>query len=133
MTIRWNFLDTVTDETWTVPINPNTMTDPLGVTREFQFGAAHGQVDGGGGRPRTLEGKPQIVDWSFGGVIYTKAHYDKLNYWAQKTTAVRIKDHLGRTFEVAMKSFEPVDRRPTPAKPWRFTYTMRALVLRRVG
>lgn len=132
MTERWTFLDPATSETWTVPINPNTMTDPTNRQRRYQH-SYQGTTNLDDARFRSLETAAPIVEWTFGGVIQTKDHHDKLEHWARKESKVHITDHLGRTFAVVMRTFEPKERRPTPAKPWRFTYEMRAYVLRRVS
>lgn len=129
-TVRWTFTDMDTGESYTVPINPNNSSDPEGPARNltYAYGVAAGQE-----RVRTIERPPDINTWQFGGVIYTKEHYDALASWARKTGLVHISDHLGRTFEVIMQTFEPTDRRPRPNRMWNLTYTMRAMVLRRVS
>lgn len=130
---RWIFHDPAEAETWTVPINPNEMTDPESRTRAFNFGVASRSSNVSA--PAAIRGieaaSQQPVEWSFGGVIHTQDHHDKLEHWARKPGEIEVTDHFGRTWVVVMKTFEPTERRPTLSKPWRFTYTMRALVLER--
>lgn len=127
---RWTFTDTVTGPTglgtWTMPINPNSMSAPPTV-RDLRFGAS---VRVGRNRPRTFRTPAQAQEWSFSGVIRTQAHHDTLREWALSGHLIEIRDHLGRVFEAVITVFDPVDRAPTPTTPWRFTYTMKTLVLR---
>lgn len=126
--LRWVFRDTASDERYQVPINPNQMTDPLARQRVFAY-VSYDRNN----RFRSFETPANIVEWSFSGVIYRKQHHDALLAWSKKEANVQITDHLSRTWEVIFKSFDPVERRPTPLKPWRFTYTMTAMVLRKVS
>lgn len=133
-TKRWIFFDPETDETWTVPINPNTMTDPEAKQRSFQFGvASRSSARSNRSVIRTFESAAQPIEWTFGGVIHTQDHYEKLERWARKPMDIHITDHLERTWHVVMKTFEPTERRPTMRKPWRFSYEMRALILGRLA
>jgi hypothetical protein len=66
-------------------------------------------------------------------VIRTKAHHDDLETWSKKPGKIHVADHLGRSFEVMILSFEPTDRKPTPSTPWRMRYTMKTLLLRRLS
>lgn len=125
---RWVFHDPSTAESYQVPINPNQMSDPQNRQRVMTYSNYDRN-----GRFRTFETPAQIVEWSFGGVMHTEEHYKALEFWSKKSTTVQITDHLGRTWAVVMKSFEPVEVRPTALKPWRFTYTMKAVVLRRLA
>jgi hypothetical protein len=126
MTVRWTFTDTETDETITVPVNPNKMSSPT-AARTLKWSHAPDGVlrgiDTGAERP---------VSWTFSGVIFTKSHYDLLLTWAQRDTVLEISDHLGRTFEVIIEQYDPVERRPTGTKPWRATYTISCLLLREI-
>lgn len=128
VTVRWVFADST--ESWTVPINPDQMDSPH-TTRDVQ--AANGGVKVTAiRRPRLFERPSPAKEFSFGGVIRTKEHYDELLRWTKKNGPIQISDHLGRTFEVLITSFAPTDRRVTQGVPWRARYTMTCLLLRRV-
>jgi hypothetical protein len=131
--VRWVFHDPSIPESWTVPINPNSMTDPEAKVRAYQFGTASRSSSLSNQVIRTFESPSQPASWEFGGVIHTQEHHDELERWARKPMDVQITDHLERTWHVVMKSFEPTERRPTPNKPWRFTYSMHALILGRLA
>lgn len=126
MTQRWVFFDAVANETWTVPINPNSMT-PVDRTKPRNLRHSHGWAKDQ--RVRTFVGKPPAIEWGFGGVIRTKAHYDELVRWTEKTNAITITDHIDRVFLVYLTQFDPTDRKPTPRVPWRLTYTVKATLL----
>ena len=134
MTVRWVLEDLVAAETYTFPINPKTAGAPFG-SRSLTCAQARGWVDQDAGlnRLRMFESPARPVDWEFGGSIRTQEHHDALLYWSKKSNEVRVSDHLERTFEVIIRAFRPVDERPTPTIPWRMSYTMNALVLRRVA
>ena len=63
----------------------------------------------------------------------TEAIFPSLPRSPKKSVAVDVTDHLGRTFRVVIEEFNPTDRRPTPRVSWRLRYTMKALILERVG
>lgn len=127
--VRWTFVDPETSETWTVPVNPNHMSS-VESTRNIKTAYGSRRLQN---RIRTIVRPPSITEMTFGGVIYTEDHYETLVSWSKKTGPIRITDHLGRTFEVIMKAFDPKDRRPKPGREWRLTYEMHALVLGRIS
>lgn len=127
--MRWTLTEVATGATWTMPINPDSMTSPL---RQREFTTARG-VGGRIKQVRVFQSAAQPVEWEWSGVIRTKAHYDALEEWIKKPGKVRVNDHLGRTFEVMLQTFEPEDRQPTHQTSWRLRYTMKALVLREVA
>lgn len=113
-----------------MPINPDQMSSPH-QARQLQtsYGGTRSSVD----RFSSFETPMDAKEWSWSGVIRTKEHYDKLEEWAKKSGKVRVTDHLGRTFEVFIQSFDPEDRKPNANVSWRLRYTMTALLLRRVS
>jgi hypothetical protein len=114
----------VADETWTMPINPDSVTDLNLLARSMQF--ARGARDQ---RVRTFVGKPGEKPYNWGGVIRTQAHYDQLVAWAEKTNPIEVTDHLSRTMRVFVVAFEPADRPPTKLLNWRLRYTMKTILL----
>lgn len=123
-TVRWVLRDTVTDATWTMPINPDAMTSPFD-RRVFKFARGWRKDN----RVRTFMTPSTPAEWEWSGVIRSKDHYDRLVEWAEKSVAVDVTDHLGRTFRVFITDFEPTDRRPTPRTPWRLRYAMKSRVM----
>lgn len=126
---RWVFTEVDGGAAYTVPINPDKMSSPFH-EREFQH--AYGGRRNGERPFHTVESSPRPKEWTFEGVIRTQAHHDALELWSRKPGLVRITDHLGRTFEVLLTSFEPTDRRPNARTSWRLRYVMKALVLRQI-
>jgi len=123
--VRWIFQDLETNETYQVELNPNEMSSYM-FSKGFDF--AHY----GTGRVRGVQSRREPVDLTFGGVVRTKSHHDALIEWQQKPGKVRVTDHLGRTFEMMIRSLDMLDRRPTGTNSWRFRYTFNCLLLRRV-
>lgn len=128
MTTRWVLRDTATNAEWTMPINPDSMSSPY-QRRNLKFAYGNARDP----RVRTFSGSRPPVEWEWGGVIRSKSHYDALVAWAEKSVAVDVTDHLGRTFRVFITEFNPTDRRPTPRASWRLRYAMKALILERVA
>lgn len=126
--MRWTLTDPATAETWTMPINPDSMTSPHPPKDFASFAKG---IKGGHNRSRSFMVPASPVEWTWEGAIRTPEHHDALEAWSKKGT-VRVTDHLGRTWEVVMQRFEPSDRRPTPNTPWRMRYSMTALILRQV-
>ena len=125
---RWRFVDLAAGEQWEHPINPNRMS-PVPQARSLVFGSS---TRVGRDRIRTGERPAPAQQWSFGGVIRTREHHDELYAWALRGSKIRVHDHLGRIFEVVFTDFEPTARRPTPNVPWRYSYEMKTLMLRRL-
>jgi hypothetical protein len=126
---RWVLTHVGTGATWTMPINPNTMSSPH---QDRSIQTSYG-TRAGTERLRGFVTPTEAKEWTFGGVIRTKEHYDTLEAWAKLSGHVRITDHLGRTFEVLISEFTPEDRRPSKNVAWRMTYQMKTLLLRRVA
>ena len=130
MTQRWVFAEVGTANTWTVPLNPDSMSSPIA---QRTLTSAFAAYQGSPRTPSTMMRTPASTQWEFSGVIRTKAHHDDLIAWCRKPGKVRITDHLGRTFEVMISDIEIADRRPTPNTPWRLRYTVTASILRRIA
>jgi len=124
--VRWQFRDMRTSEVYTVELNPNEMSN-FRFPKELDFALY------GGSRMRGSRATRQPQDWTFGGVVRTKTHHDALVDWHTRPGKVRITDHLGRTFEVMLRSLDLTDRRPSGDNTWRFKYTFNCLLLRRVA
>lgn len=118
-------------------INPNRMGSP-NIAKNFDHARSARQPKdtisiAGMARTRSFKRPSPPATWEFGGVILTQAQHDVLLEWSKRDGKVNITDHLGRTFEVMMQQFDPVERRPTALKQWRFDYTMRVLLLRQLA
>lgn len=123
-TVRWILHDPVADETWTMPINPDSGSE-FPYRRTFAAGTGWRKDD----RVRLFEQKPRGEEFNWSGVIRTQAHYDALLAWASKSNAVTLTDHIGRQLRIYITSFEPVDRKPTRRLSTRWRYTMKSILL----
>lgn len=126
--LRWKLKDMTTSDEVTFPFNPNTMSSPHAPRSTVT--QATSPVDG---TVRAVRPRPPVKDWAFGGFIRSEEHYDLLDSWVQRGVPVELTDHLGRTFLLRLIQFRPKERRPTRIVAWRFTYEMRATVLRRTS
>lgn len=128
MITRWLF-DDLDGNQALVPVNPNQMSSPtIARNLSFAFGSMWGI-----NRIRMKDSAPQRpTEWTFEGVLFTPEHYDLLLEWAGKLMLLRVTDHLGRTFEMVIQKFDPIERLPTATKSWRADYTMTCLLLKEV-
>jgi hypothetical protein len=125
--VRWQFHDPATGETWSPPINPDSMTSPE-VQRDYRF--AYG-VRPAQQRVKSIEQNPRPVDWTFSGVVRTQAHHDALVDWSRRS-AIHITDHLSRKWE-AYPSEVRFEERKSTRTDWRLRYELRALLTRRIA
>lgn len=141
MTVRWRFEDPAGPDEVILPLNPNEMSSPspgrsvqsAWTSRWVSRGTSGADADDGFGRPRLIDsGQLSPIEWSFGGVIRNESHYELLLEWTKACRVLRVTDHLGRTFEIIIQKFDPVERRPTPTNEWRANYTMNCLLLKRI-
>jgi hypothetical protein len=126
--IRWSLRHPGTGVTYTMPINPNTMTNPHGPRQTIGYVAS--PIDGA---VRARRGRRMPQEWAFGGVIRTQDHHDALRDWCSSPDLVELTDHLARRWLVRLVAFEPEERRPTPYVTWRFRYMIRCYVYRRLA
>lgn len=130
MTVRWKFHDTNGGDEIVLPINPKSMGSPHEGPRETATASGTGA---GFGRLRVFDrGVTRPVEWTFDGVILTREHDDLLLAWTKRFSVLRVTDHLDRTFEIIVKSYDSVERLPTANRPWRADYTMTCLMLKEV-
>lgn len=124
-TTRWILYDPVAVETWTMPINPDSVSPIPARKRSLRF--ARGQR--ADQRVRTMATPAPIGEFTWAGVIRTEAHYNTLVAWAKKTNAIQVTDHRGKVYRVFINSFDPTDRPPTRRTSWRLRYTMKTSLL----
>lgn len=124
---RWTLKDTVTNDVFSMPINPDSMTSPE-PDRNLTFGASGFRND----RVRTYAVAPDAKEWQWGGVMRDKAHHDALHDYASRKVPVEVTDHLGRTYRVVITQFDVTDRRPTKTVNWRLRYQMTVRIIRRI-
>ena len=139
---RWRFRDMTTLQQVILPLNPNEMDAPA-TSRGMQWAWSNrdvverdsGQgVLGGSGRARGFDnGQQNPTQWSFSGVILAKNHYDLLLEWSERLRVIRVTDHLGQQFDVIFQKFEPTEGRSVRNRPWKMTYTMTCLLLKKVA
>lgn len=128
---RWILRDPATGEAWEFSINPNKMTSPHSSRNIRVFTTPpfyNPAIEARGGMARVFEGNKEPHEWSFGGVIRTEAQYRSLLYWTRKVSKVHVTDHLGRTWVIRFKEFNPDEKRPTARRAWRFDYEIKAMM-----
>jgi hypothetical protein len=122
MSFRWVFRGA--GASWTVPINPDAMTS---LFPEKALTAKYTTA----GKVLLFESSQQPANWQFSGAILDADHYEGLRHWTYDVPGrIEITDHYGRRIDCALQSFAPEPKRGNGQRPWRHTYTVRALVFR---
>lgn len=126
--IRWVLEDVGAVESIVLPLNPNKMDAPTrGRNMTWAWGTAWGQD-----RMRGIDNPGPAPQWTWSGFLFTESHYNLLLAWTKRLARLYLSDHLGRTFEVVIQKFDPVERLPTAKHPWRVDYTMTCLLLKEI-
>lgn len=134
--MKWRFDDPTTADSYTFAINPNVMTTPHQLD-SLEPGARSAVVpmesNVRAGVARVLQGKRQPLEWSFSGVIREKAQYNAFYQWSRKRTRIQVTDHFGRTWEIRITEFQATEARPSARLKFKFDYTIKAILFRRVA
>ena len=123
--IPWTLTDPVTNDVYVMHNNPNKMSSPF---RRRDFSHVRGNRNDLH-HARLWLNDPTPVEWTWEGVIRSRAHYDALLEWARKPYPIEVTTHLGHTWLVVFKKFDPTDRLPTATTPVRMRYVMTTLNL----
>lgn len=125
---RWRFIDPNSGRFYVFEHNPNRMNSPFprrNITAHTTT-AIHGQTV-------LIEGNTGPAEFTFGGSIRSKEHYDALRSWfyddegRPNSRRIIIFDHFGRELQAVLLSFEPVPKRALNVY-WRHEYECTALV-----
>jgi len=125
---RWRFIDPSNGSTYVFEHNPNHMNSPFprrNITARTTTAVT--------GQTVLTEGNSGPAEFTFGGSIRSKAHYDALRSWVYdddgrpRTRRIIIVDHFGREMQAVLISFDPQPKRALNVY-WRHEYEMTALV-----
>ena len=113
--IPWVLRDPQTSDEYLWDINPNEFSLPYTKSLTYKSSAAPD------GKTLVFEGRDEVQDISFSGVILTEAQYEELIVWFNKRYQLELEDDLGRTFFIYFTSFNMTRKRSTQ-HPWRHEY-----------
>jgi len=125
---RWKLRDTVTGESWQMPMNPREMA-PIHPPRGT---SAFPRSPIGGAVRAVRPGSKKPYMWNFSGGIRDKDHYQTLLAWTERTNLIELTDHLGRTLLIRFVGFDEKEKRPGQSS-WRFDYAIQALIYGRTS
>jgi hypothetical protein len=117
---RWIF-DDGAGTTYTVPMNPNTMSK-LRAARAITVKVTTA-VDG---QALFFEGQRPPQQITFAGTLFDKAHYDALDWWVYNTGRITITDHFKRVLSVVLVDFDAQPKH-SGSIYWRHDYTVTGL------
>lgn len=127
---RWRFIDPTNGQQYVFEHNPKRMNSPF--PRRNVTAATTTAVNG---QTILTEGNSAPAEFTFGGSIRSKAHYDALRSWVYdddgrpRTGRIIIVDHFGRQLDAVLMSFSP-EPKTTLNVYWRHEYEINALVTR---
>lgn len=123
MVVKWNFLDTVTSETYTWEINPSAGGSPA-----YKKNIATQNTVAPGGKTLLFEGadEPLTLDWT--GTILSQAQHQTFITWWSKRHQIQLTDDLGRVFMIYITEYTP-DRQRAVHYPYKHSYDMKAIVV----
>lgn len=119
--VAWNFFDGT--NSYDLPVNPDAASMP-GPKRNIITKPTCA------GRQVMMEGKKEVGQISFSGVILEEEHLRAFEEWALKRKQVRITDDLGRKYWIYIKTFSP-SRQKNNTYEWYHTYTVNGIVMDR--
>lgn len=118
---RWTIYDPVDLETYTFEINPNAGGSPSNKKNVSYTNTTAGKAI-------IYEGRDQVQELEWSGVILTQTHYEKYIEWWEKRRQILLTDDLGRQFWIYLKEFNPT-RELSRSYPWRHSYSVIATIL----
>lgn len=122
--IPWVLRDnaSATPEEYLWEVNPNAFSMPLRKNIGYSNAAAPD------GRVVAYEGRDEVRNITFSGVILTQAQYEEMEHWFNKRTQLELEDDLGRTMYVYITSFS-FERQRSTQYPWKHTYNGEMIIL----
>jgi hypothetical protein len=121
--VPWYFRDPITNELWTLEVNPAEGGTPA---RNKRIDTS--STTAPDGKTIIFEGRDEARTIQLSGTILDQAQLDSFNAWYDKRYQILIQDDLGRQFYVYITSFE-ADRAWSVNHHWRHKYRMTMTVL----
>lgn len=121
--IAWQFYDPILSTTLFMEVNPNSGASP-----DYKKNLTKKTTTAPDGQPLIFEGRSDLQQFPFSGVILTEDQYNFLyNAWAKKY-AIQITDDLGRVFKIYLETFSP-KRKISQTYPWRHDYSADGVIV----
>jgi hypothetical protein len=132
----WSFVDPVTMDTYTLPVNPNADNGSHSFTRSINYEALAGVRRNSSGEDTVdalvFDSNVEQKPFSYSGFVYNKEQYDNFNEWTSKGYPFEIYDDLGRGFLVYIISFQ-YSRVRSRQFPYKHSYEMQGIILEELG
>lgn len=117
--VRWTFEDPVTSDIAEFYVNPKEGGSP-----SYAKNIVFKNTAGPDGRVIVFEGRPEVKELSFNGVILTEEEYDFFVEWFNKKNQFYVTDDLGRIFSIYIIGLD-LRRIRAAMHPWKHEYTVR--------
>jgi hypothetical protein len=129
--IAWIFYDPVLDESYSLPVNPNSDNSSIGISKNIPYSVSSASYKSSNTNYQNvsviLDTVDEVKRFIFSGLIYSETEFNNFLYWANKQNYIEITDDLSRTFQVYIKSFK-LERVRSARFPWKHKYSMETVV-----
>ena len=132
----WSFYDSIEDETYIFPVNPNSDDGSNAIIKTIDYSASvSNYVDTSGivhiGSNVNFAKPNEQMKFAYSGLIYTKEQYKDMERWSSLPYPIEMTDDLSRTFLIYIETFS-TERVRSRNFPWKHSYKIAGLVLAEV-
>lgn len=132
----WTFYDSIEDETYIFPVNPNADEGSNAISKTIGYAASVANyVDISGiahiGSNVIFASPDEQMKFAYSGLIYSKEQYRDMERWSSLPYAIEMTDDLSRTFSIYIETFS-TSRVRSRNFPWKHSYKIAGLILAEV-
>lgn len=128
----WQFIDPVTSDTYSLPVNPHTDSGSHAYTRSvgWQVQAGMRQTSFGEDVIDNIIFETNVDQGTFNyqGNVYNLEQYDEMILWMEKGYPFELHDDLGRGFLIYPQTYS-LDRVRSRQNPYKHSYTFSGIIL----
>lgn len=132
----WSFVDPVTSDTYSLPVNPNADNGSNSYTRNVNYEVVAGAYQTAAGDDTidtmVFESNVEQKTFSYQGFVYNQEEYNAFNEWVAKAYPFEMYDDLGRGWLVYINSFQ-YTRVRSRQFPFKHSYEMQGIILQDLG
>ena len=134
--VAWELYDPITDETYSMPVNPYADGGSNSITKPAAWAVQAGMYQDGSAVDHIstiLFAQPkQFEPFSYTGRTYYEIEHTALEDWASRNYPIYLTDDLGRIWLIMIERFEPRRLPTTRAKPYKHEYMLSGYIIEQV-
>ena len=128
----WRFVDPVTEDVYSLPVNPHTDAGSHAYNRSsaWESGSGLRRTEGGFDTIDNIifEANIEQETFSYEGRVYDQAQYDEMLSWMEKGYAFQLYDDLGRGFLIYPTDYS-LNRVRSRQNTYKHTYSFNGIIL----